>query len=674
MDWGFSADNLSVECMYNEILSKLQSISDKVPDSVLKTNVHGDILEKLPWDCSKLVKKRKEKDKSWNSFDISPTMTNFQTALQKQDDYQKCEFAVKIKYEKKIISKFKTNSRPYYNYLKSKCKLRKTVGNLKDPVGNLTKSPQETANVLADFFQSVFTPEEYGPLTEECYKSRKCINNIMSDLSITPADVKKLLLALDINKSMGPDNVHPKLLKYLATNNTFVDAVTLLLNKCLHDETIPSIWKTASVIALHKKGSVHNPGNYRPVSLTCIMCKLYEKIIRKHLLLYVADIINSKQHGFVKGKSCASNLLEALDSVNDIICESGFADILYFDFAKAFDTVSHYRLLIKLEAMGICPKFLNIIRNFLSDRTMQVSVGDSKSQEKSVLSGVPQGSVLGPLLFLLFINDLPEGMKQLVKLFADDVKMIVNPNHMPEIQLDLEKLCIWESVWLLKFNTDKCFVLHIGKHNPENKYIFSSSTLKTTDKEKDLGVIFNRGLDFSDAISAFVSKAKSCLFWFLRNTLSRDPDVMVRAYKSIVRPHLEYCAQVWSPKARHGNWGTILEIEDVQRTFTRMVSGMDGLSYEERLKKLKLTTLFERRMRGDLIETYKILNKKTNYGAHFFNLSTRTSNLVAKPGNVKNNDFFSDRVIHFYNKLPQVLKSKESVNSFKNNLDEFRII
>ena len=162
---------------------------------------------------------------------------------------------------------------------------------------------------------------------------------------------------------------------------------------------------------------------------------------------------------------------------------------------------------------------------------------------------------------------------------------------------------------MLKFNTDKCFVLHIGKHNPENKYIFSSSTLKTTDKEKDLGVIFNRGLDFSDAISAFVSKAKSCLFWFLRNTLSRDPDVMVRAYKSIVRPHLEYCAQVWSPKARHGNWGTILEIEDVQRTFTRMVSGMDGLSYEERLKKLKLTTLFERRMRGDLIETYKILNK-----------------------------------------------------------------
>ena len=94
--------------------------------------------------------------------------------------------------------------------MKSKCKLRKTVGNLKDPVGNLTKSPQETANVLADFFQSVFTPEEYGPLTEECYKSRKCINNIMSDLSITPADVKKLLLALDINKSMGPDNVHPK--------------------------------------------------------------------------------------------------------------------------------------------------------------------------------------------------------------------------------------------------------------------------------------------------------------------------------------------------------------------------------------------------------------------------------------------------------------------------------
>ena len=140
---------------------------------------------------------------------------------------------------------------------------------------------------------------------------------------------------------------------------------------------------------------------------------------------------------------------------------------------------------------------------------MQVAVGDARSQDKSVLSGVPQGSVLGPLLFLLFINDLPDGMKQLVRVFADDVKMIVNPNNMAEIKFDLDKLCVWENLWLLKFNVSKCFVLHIGKHNPGNNYIFSSSTLKTIEKEKDLGVIFNKGLDFSDAISAFVSKAKS---------------------------------------------------------------------------------------------------------------------------------------------------------------------
>ena len=399
---------------------------------------------------------------------------------------------------------------------------------------------------------------------------------------------------------------------------------------------------------------------------------MYEKFIRKHLLIYLADKINVKQHGFVPGKSCNSNLLETLDNINDILAEAGYVDILYFDFAKAFDSVSHHRLLIKLEAMGINDHFLNIIGNFLSDRTMRVSVGDAKSEEKLVLSGVPQGSVLGPLLFLIFINDLPDDLKQLVKLFADDVKMIVNPEELTDVQVDLDKLCIWENKWLLNFNVSKCFVLHIGKYNPENSYNFGSSVLKTTDKEKDLGVIFNRKLDFSDAILAFVSKAKSCLFWFLRNTLSRDRDVMVRTYKSVVRPHLEYCCQVWAPKPRHGNWGTILEIESVQRTFTRMVDGMDGLSYSERLKKLKLTTLLERRMRGDLIETFKILKSKTNYGANFFNLSGRTSNLIARPGGVKNTDFFSERVVNYYNKLPETIKSKETVNSFKNNLDAFR--
>ena len=671
VDWEYSDTNLSVESMWDEINSKMQSISDKVPDIILKTNTKGEVLRKLPWDCSKLVRKRKEKDQTWNAFDISPNMVNFQTALQKQSDYQKCELDAKVKYEKKLVSNLKTNTKPFYNYLKSKSKIKRTVSSLKDPTGKLTKNPQQTANTLADFFQSVFTEEQFGPLTEDTYISREHINGVMHDLTILPAEVNNLLLELDINKAMGPDKIHPKLLKFLAGNDGFVKSLTMLFNACIKNEEIPQIWKTALVVPLHKKGSVHLANNYRPVSLTCILCKMYEKFIRKHILSYVAVLISDKQHGFTIGRSCLSNLLETIDSVFEYLSEGNCADILYFDFSKAFDSVSHHRLLIKLEAIGINTNMLNIIRNFLGNRSMRVVVGDATSKETPVLSGVPQGSVIGPLLFLLYINDLPEKIKNVVKIFADDVKMVVNPTNMPDIESDLEELCLWESKWLLKFNLDKCFVLHVGKTNPRNTYNFHGDDLTNTVKEKDLGVLFNEKFNFTDAISAFVSKAKSVLFWVIRNIISREPDVMLKTYKSIVRPHLEYCCQAWSPNARHGNWKTIMEIESVQRTFTRFINGMDLSPYHERLKKLGLTTLLERRMRGDLIETFKILNGLNDYGNNFFNLSTRTNNLVARPGS-RNIDFFGERVIKFWNKLPEHVKTRNSVNSFKNALDKFR--
>jgi ribonuclease P/MRP protein subunit RPP40 len=493
----------------------------------------------------------------------------------------------------------------------------------------------------------------------------------MEDLVISESDVKKLLLEVNINKAMGPDDIHPKLINFLAQDNNFVTAITKLFNTCLQQETIPNIWKTALVIPLHKKGSVHEPNNYRPVSLTCILCKIYEKLIRKHLLIYVSGIISSKQHGFVPGKSCLSNLLEAIEAVHKFLSEESCADILYFDFAKAFDSVPHYRLLTKLQAMGINQQFINIISNFLTDRTMKVKVGKSISEPKPVLSGVPQGSVLGPLLFLLFINDLPESVKSIVKLFADDLKMIVSPYDFGKTQLDLSALHMWESKWLLKFNLEKCYVLYLGKYNPHNVYKLSGTVLNETKKEKDLGIPFNDQFNFNDAISALVAKAKSTLFWFLRNTVSRESHIMVKAFKCIVRPHIEYCCQAWAPKARHGNWAVILELENVQRLFSRMVRGMDNLPYRARLNKLGLTTLLERRMRGDLIEVYKILNDFTNYGKEFFNLSQRTGNLVVRP-NTKTMDFFSERVINLWNKLPEYVKKSVSVNSFKNNFDKFR--
>ena len=552
--------------MWGELHQKLTLITDKVPTSSLKTTKGGEILQRLPWDCSSLVRTRKCKDAAWTEFDKDPTMVLFNTASFEQMRYQNAEVKAKMKYEKKVTKCFKSNCNPLFNYLKSKSVLRKSVDRLEKEDGSESQTPSETAEVLADFFQSVFKPEPYGPLPEECFK---VIDNdyFWSKFMVHPESVAKILGALDINKAMGPDNVHPKLLSYLSEDISIVDAVVLLLSACSSEKCIPEIWKTATVVALHKKGSVHNPNEYRPVSLTCIMCKVYEKLIREYILDGIEAVLSDKQHGFMRGRSCLSNLLETMDAVNDLLAEGGCADILYFDFSKAFDSVPHHRLLVKLKNFGIPDDILGIIENFLAGRSMRVKVGDEYSEIKYILSGVPQGSVLGPLLFLLFVNDLPEGIKSIFKLFADDVKMIVNPfNNLID---DLQFLKLWEAHWCLKFNIDKCMVMQIGSCNPKNQYLFGGVPLRCVDSEKDLGVTFNTSFNFKDHVRNSIAKANRTIAWVTRSIISRESSVMLGLYKSLIKPHIEYCSQAWAPMARHGNWSLILELEGVQRSFTR---------------------------------------------------------------------------------------------------------
>ena len=262
-------------------------------------------------------------------------------------------------------------------------------------------------------------------MEKECYK--KCDNfTEIGNLTFSVEDVEKELMALNMDKSPGPDGIHPKLLRSLAADPSFVIAVHSLFLKCAADRKIPDDWKMANVVALHKKGARDKAENFRPVSLTCVLGKVYQKLVRKHIIDHAEDSVTRDQHGFISGRSCTSNLLEAFDTIIDMMDEGLPVDILYFDFRKAFDTVPHHRLLVKLENIGITGETLEIVKDFLSDREMRVGVGDSFSEVLKIVSGVPQGSVLGPILFLLFVNDLPDNIKSRILLFADDLKLIAN--------------------------------------------------------------------------------------------------------------------------------------------------------------------------------------------------------------------------------------------------------
>ena len=209
------------------------------------------------------------------------------------------------------------------------------------------------------------------------------------------------------------------------------------------------------------------------------------------------------------------------------------------------------------------------------------------------------------------------------------------------------------------------------------EYSLDTGAITPVDSEKDLGVNFSRKFSFINHIESCVAKAKSSTAWLFRNFISREEETIKHLYKSMIRPHLEYCPQVWAPLGRHGNWSSIMNIESVQRWVTSCIQGMDNLSYRQRLDKLGLTTLFERRMRGDLIEVFKTLNGYSSSASNVLKQSDRTGNLLVNERRKRctrsmENDFFGSRVASYWNKLPSKVKNSTSVNNFKSNLGKFR--
>ena len=675
VNWDYTSDDISSQMMWNELREKLDGFSGIVP--VSRFDSRNRPLN-LPWSNSALKRMRKNKDAAWNCFIESPTKENYSYAFTKEKQYSDEELRLKSNYEKKLTNNLKTNCKGFYSYLRNKRQLKSGVPTLEKGDGSRTSRPAESAEALAEAFSSVFVrePEDLPSVERPEFKSEA---DFLGDVDISFDRVQHELKSLDCFKSYGPDGVHPKLLKSLADDSSFVNAVVKLYRKCTDTGKLPQVWKSANLSALFKSGSKTDPLNYRPVSLTCILCKVYEKILRDEILFFVESKISPDQHGFVKGKSCLSNLLETMDSVMELIEEGIPVDILFFDFKKAFDRVPHNRLILKLQCLGINGKVLDVIKDFLIGRTFRVSVQGEFSSFKDILSGIPQGSVLGPLLFILFINDLPDCLKSSVKIFADDLKLIANLSDKTVIDNDLKSLEDWERKWLLEFNSDKCKVLHIDLNDNEHQdYVLNGKKLKKTEQEKDLGVLTSGTLLWNDQIESCISKANQMLCWISRNLISREKSLMLRVYKTLIRPHLEYCVQLWNPAAEHGNWSLILRIESVQRRFTRMIEEVGLLPYSERLRILQLTTLAERRSRGDLIEVYKA-NKGVSQLAGVLNFSRSGSNLICKPGKGKSakitrirRNFINERVMLSWNKLPSDVKNSDSLDIFKRNLEMFK--
>ena len=443
---------------------------------------------------------------------------------------------------------------------------------------------------------------------------------------------------------------------------------------------MPDDWKLANVTPIFKKGSKTLPCNYRPISLTSVVCKLLETLIRDKLISHLEEnhLLKNTQHGFRNKRSCLTNLLDFSYDIMNLYDESKAVDIIYLDFQKAFDKVPHKRLLIKLKSHGIQGDVLRWIENWLKNRKQRVVINGKASEWTNVTSGVPQGSVLGPVLFLVYINDIDEGVTSIISKFADDTKIanaVVSNDQVIEMQNNLNKLLEWGQTWQMNYNTDKCKVLHIGYRNAKANYTLDGSQLKKVDSEVDLGVTISSNLKPSQQCSEVVKKANKVIGLIGRSFEYKSKDTILTLYNSLVRPLLEYCVQAWCPYYQKD----IEKLERVQRRVTKMVPSLRNKSYEDRLKELNLFSLTQRRLRGDLIQVFKIIKGIDNIDcSKYFTLDfsnyTRGNGckIVGKPFNSheSKNNFFH-RTVNLWNGLPRDVIDCNTVEAFKRRLDKY---
>ena len=583
----------------------------------------------------------------------------------------------KRRYEAHIARNSKTNPKEFYGYIRKKKTIAPTIGPLKNENGEITRDETKMARLLNNYFASVFTVENTDsiPTIPPLVTDNA---NKLSDIVFHENDVLQAINETNINKTPGPDKISPKILKEL--NDSIIKPLTICFNKSFNLGKVPQEWKLANVTPIFKKGSKSVPGNYRPISLTSIVCKLMEKIIRNIIMKHLKEkgLLNKSQHGFLENHSCLTNLLEFFYDIFAMYDEEKAVDVIYLDFKKAFDQVPHKRLLAKIKAHGIDGKLLAWLDNWLSERKQRVVINGKTSEWVNVTSGVPQGSVLGPILFLIFINDIDNDLCCKISKFADDTKIgnkAVSPLQRQQIQSDLNKLVEWSKRWQMNFNTDKCKVLHIGNKNTKAQYTMNGTQLKAVDKERDLGVIISSDLKPSLQCSEAIKKANQIVGFIGRSFEFKSEKIILTLYNSLVRPHLEYCVQFWSPYYRKD----IDKLERIQRRVTKMIPRLRNKPYEERLKELNLFNLSKRRLRGDLIQVFKILKGHDDLDIDkYFTLDhsnfTRNNGykLIGKPlGSYESKHFFFNRVVNVWNQLPREVVSCNTIHTFKNHLDKY---
>ena len=551
-------------------------LSSRIEQFIPKNN-NFSLWKKDSWDRPldrKLREKIKRKNRLWTRYIETRNPDIFKKYKAIRNAIRKETRKITKNEQQSIAAECKTNPKKFWNYVNKRRKINSGIGDLNsvDTHGNIITITKDVdkANVLGNFFSSVFTDEkDYSNSIPQ-----KSTHFDMNGINFDEEKILDKLNHLNTTKSPGPDNIHPRIL--YETRYELATPLKILFETSYKLGCLPSEWRTGNIVAIFKHGNKRDPSNYRPISLTCVICKVMESIIRDVITDYflLNGLFSDKQYGFIKGRSTALQLLRLLDEWTEYLDSGGQIDVIYTDFAKAFDKVPHQRLHAKLKSYGLTNDLLKWIQNFLCDRKQCVKVNGFSSEWFAVLSGIPQGSILGPILFLIYINDLPDTCIDSLRegniyLYADDAKLfmkILNNEDSKLLQRAVNNLKDWSDNWLLQLNINKCNVVsYCIRDSQDTSYYISDNginhKLEKTESTKDLGVTFDYRLTFRDHMHQKINKAYSMLGLIKRNFIHMSSSTFLLLYTSLVRPHLDYASSVWCPHKT----GDIENVEKVQQ-------------------------------------------------------------------------------------------------------------
>jgi hypothetical protein len=478
------------------------------------------------------------------------------------------------------------------------------------------EKPQEIANLFNSYFISVFSPSaeiilEDSPLPDEPY---------MTELCLTVTEVQATLEALDVTKATGPDGIPAHLLK--ETASVIAPSICKLFNKSLTLGIVPNEWKNANVVPVFKKGEADYTENYRPISLLSLVSKVLERCVLNSFKERLREVVKECQHGFLNGKSCTSNLLEVLHHIGSLLDNGSQIDVVYMDMSKAFDKVCHSRMLQKLREFGFGGSLLRWFGSYLTNRYQRVTALGATSESLPISSGVPQGSILGPALFLLYVNDLPDAVKtNNIAMFADDTKTyqeIKSVDDVASLQDDLDRLDAWSNSSGLAFNGEKCKTQRITRkvNIVDSTYCFKGKNLELVNAECDLGVWISNNLTWNKHVYEQTARANKLLGYIKRNTSFIKLSAVRRSiYLALVRPLVAYATQIWAPQSID----LIIKVERIQRRSTKYILNLPYLcpvSYSERLKSLHLLPLTYWHEYLDMVFFFKMMHGLINVSSN----------------------------------------------------------